>query len=166
MSYLYQNPLIIVAILTILLSPFVLKLASNQGKKTKQNLKYFFIFILLTQILLGFFNWETLKEVGRSGFDLSLAYPDSFLGVFFIISLLQITLLLLNKSFNTTVAVLNFINSVLIFAGMIRISNFLEFQAVSFASVGAVFLVLTGNVIALIFINKDKNIFKKYPFLR
>ena len=31
MSYLYQNPLILVVIVTVLLSPFVLKLASNQN---------------------------------------------------------------------------------------------------------------------------------------
>ena len=41
---------------------------------------------------------------------------------------------------------------------MIRVSAVLGFQAVSFASVGTVFLMLIGNVIALVFINKDKNI--------
>jgi len=160
-SYLSQNPLILVAILTILLSPVILKLASNQNKKAKHNLKTLFILVLSAQILLGFLNWENFTA-GRSGFELSLAYPDSFLGLFFIISLLQITLLLLNKSFNTTVAVLNFINSVLIFAGMIRLSNSLSFQAVSLSSIGTIFLVLIGNVIGLILINKDKNLLKKY----
>lgn len=154
---------VIILVAVLVISPFVLKLASKQNKGTKQNLKAVFIFIILAQILLGFLNWENFSS-GRSGFELSLAYPDSFLGPFFIISLLQITLLLLNKLFNTAVAVLNFINTVLIFAGMIRISSSLGYQAVSFASVGAVFLVLIGNVIALAFINKDKKLLKKYPF--
>lgn len=158
----FSYTFILVAILII--SPFILTLAAKQDKKAKHNLKYIFLTILSSQILLGFLNWENFQGTGRSGFNLSLAYPDSFLGLFFIISLLQITLLLLNKSFNTAVAVLNFINSVLIFAGMIRISSSLGYQAVSFASVGAVFLVLVGNVVALIFINKDKNLLKKYPW--
>jgi len=148
----------------LVLSPFILTLASSQNKKSRNNLRLIFIGLLATQILAGFLNWETFKGTGRSGFELSLAYPDSFLGLFFITSLLQIILLLFNKSFKTTVVVLNFINSVLIFAGMIRISSSLSYQTVSFASVGAVFLVLVGNVIALVFINKDKNLLKKYPW--
>lgn len=162
MSYFYQNPLILVAVLTIVLSPFILKLASGQDKKTKNNLRFVFLLILALQASSGFLNWETFTPTGRSGFELSLTYPGSFLGLFFIISLLQISLLFLNKSFNTLVVVLNFINSFVIFAGMIRISNFLNYQAVSFASVGAVFLALIGNVAGLSFINKDKNLLKKY----
>lgn len=161
-SYFYQNPLILVAILTIAFSPFVLKLASNQGKKTKQNLRSIFIFILSAQIILGFLNWETFKGTGRSGFDLSLAYPGSMLGLFFILSVAQIILLLVSKTFNVLVVVLNFISSVTIFMGMIRLSSILSFQAVSLSSIGAVFLVLTGNVVGLTFINKDSNLLKKY----
>lgn len=161
MTYLFQNPLIIVAILTLLLSPFILAIASNQNKEIKKNLKLAFIFILFAQVLLGFLNWEN-NSLGRSGFELSLTYPNSFLGLFFIMPLTQIILLLLNKSFNTLIVVLNFINSVLIFITMIRLSNILGFQAVSFASIGAVFLVLFGNVIGLNFINKDRNLLKKY----
>lgn len=161
MSYFYKNPLIIVAILTILLSPFILKLASNQKKETKKRLRIIFLSILCAQIVLGFLNWENFTT-GRSGFELSLTYPDSFLGLFFIVSLVQIILLLLNKSLNILVVILSFINSILIFIGMIRLSNILGFQAVSFASIGVVFLVLTGNIVGLAFINKDKNLLKKY----
>lgn len=156
-------PYLIIIVVVLITSPFILKLAQSQKKEAKRNLKNIFLFVLTTQVILVFFNWENFQGTGRSGFDLSLTYPDSFLGLFFIISLLQITLLLLNKPFNTAVTVLNFINSALIFAGMIRISSFLGYQAISFASVGAVFLVLVGNVIALVFINKDKNLLKKYP---
>lgn len=161
MSYFSPNPLIIVVILTILLSPFVLVFASKQNKKIKQNLKLIYIFILSSQILLGFFNWENFSK-GRSGFELSLTYPNSFLGFFFIISAIQIILLILNKTFDTFVVTLNFFNTILIFIGMIRLSNILGFQAASFASISTVFLVLFGNIIALAYINKDKNLLKKY----
>ena len=149
-----------ILIVVFILTPFVLKLSAKQDLKSKTTLKTIFLMLLTFQILSGFFNWENFS-VGRSGFDLSLAYPDSFLGLFFIISLLQI-ILLHNKSFNTLVANLNFINSVFIFTGMIRISNSLGYQTFSFASVSAVFLVLFGNIITLAYINKDKNLLKKY----
>lgn len=152
---------VIILVAVLIISPFVLKLAINQSKKTKQNLKSFFILVLSAQILLGFLNWENFI-VGRSGFELALTYQTSLLGLFFIIALLQIIFLTISKSFNTIVVVLNFINSVLIFIGMIRLSNILGFQVVSFTSVGDVFLVLMGNIISLLYINKDKNLLKKY----
>lgn len=141
MTYLYQNPLIVVAILTILLSPFVLRLASNQDKKTKQTFKSFFILILSVQIILGFL---------------------TSLQLFLVVSTIQIILLLISKSFNTFVVILNFINSVLIFVEMGRLSNNLGHQIVSLPSIGAVFLVLIGNVVGLIYINNDANLLKKY----
>lgn len=152
--------LIILAVVLVA-SPFVLKLASNQDKKTKQVLRSFFILIILAQILLGFLNWENFS-VGRSGFELAFIYPSSLLGLFFVTAIFQVIFLIIGKSFNTLVVILNFINSVLIFMGMIRLSNILGFQAVSFAAIGAVFLVLIGNIVALAFINKDKNLLKKY----
>lgn len=152
---------IIILAAVLVISPFVLTLASSQGKKTKKQLKFIFLAILSAQILLGFLNWENFS-VGRSGLEFSLAYPDSLLGLFFIIALLQVIFLVIGKSLNTVVVVLNFINSFLIFMGMIRLSNLLGFQAVSFAAIGAVFLVLTGNVVGLAFINKDQNLLKKY----
>lgn len=141
MSYFNQNPLILVGILTILLAPFILKLASNQSKKNKQNLKSLFIFILFTQIILGFF------------VDVNF---------FLVISFLQIILLIINKSFNILVVILNFINSVVIFMEMINMSNKVGYQIFSIPAIGAVFLVLIGNVLGLVFINKDKNLLKKY----
>lgn len=157
-----EYTLILIAVL--ILSPFILSFASNQKKAAKLNLKLFFILILASQIILGFLNWENFSSTGRSGFGLSFSYPISFLGLFFIVTLIQIVLLQIGKSFNTLIVVLNFINSILFFAAMIRLSNILGFQAVSFASIGAVFLVLTGNVTGLAFINKDKNLLAKYPF--
>ena len=154
---------VIILAAVLVISPFVLKFASKQDQKTKQQLKFVFLILLAAQIILGFFNWENFTS-GRNGFDLSLAYPNSLLGLFFITSFIQIILLTINKSFNTLVAVLNFINTVLIFTGMIRLSSILGFQAVSLSSIGTVFLVLFGNVVALAFINKDQNLLKKYPF--
>lgn len=154
---------VIILAAVLIISPFVLKIASSQKKETKQQLKFILLFILSAQILLGFLNWENFS-MGRTGFELAMIYPSSLLGLFFIVSLLQLILLIINQSFNTAAVVLNFINSILIFAGMILLSNILRFQAVSFASIGAVFLVLIGNVVALVFINKDKNLLKKYHF--
>ncbi|MDO8570191.1 MAG: hypothetical protein Q7R97_01230 [Candidatus Daviesbacteria bacterium] len=158
MDYTY----IIILAVVLVISPFVLKLATNQGKKAKQSLRSVFILIIFAQILLGFLNWETFKGMGRNGFELSLTYPDSFLGLFFIISIIQIFLLLINKSFTTLVVVLNFLNTFLIFVGMIRLSNILGYQVASLVSIGTVFLVLIGNVVGLVLINKDKNLLKKY----
>lgn len=155
----------IILVFVLLLSPFVLKLASKQDKKSKFRLKVVFISILIFQLISGFFNWENFSR-GRSGIELALTYPNSLLGLFFIISAVQILVLLISKSFNTPVVVLNFINSILFFAGLIRLSSILGFQAVSLASIGAVFLVLLGNVLGLVWINKDKNLLKKYPFIK
>lgn len=161
LELLLSNPYPAVLTLTLLLSPSVLNLASSQAKETKQQLKFIFIIILFAQIILGFLNWENFT-IGRSGFWLALSYQSSFLGLFFITSVTQIALLTLNKSFNNLAIVLNFINSALIFVYLIRLSNFLGFQAVSFASIGSVFLVLIGNVVGLAYINKDKSLLRKY----
>lgn len=141
MSYIFQNPLILVTILTLLLSPFVLRLALNQRKETKQNLKSVFILILSIQIVLGFL----------TGIQL-----------FLVVSTIQIILLLTSKSFNTTVIVLNFINSMVIFMEMINMSKEAGYQIFSLPAIGAVFMVLIGNVFGLVYINKDKNLMKKY----
>lgn len=151
MDYTY----IVILVVVLLVSPFVLKLSANQGKETKQKLKSFFILILCAQVILGFFG----------GIKLSLIYPNSLLGLFFIVSVMQILLLLISKSFNTLVVVLNFLNTFLIFIGMIRVSNILGYQVADLASIGTVFMVLIGNVIGLVFINKDKNLLKKYSKL-
>lgn len=144
---------VIILVTVLIIAPFVLKLASSQKKETKQQLKFILLFMLSAQIALGFLSWENFTP------------PNFLLGFFFIISAFQVILLITNKSFNTLVVVLNFINTILIFGGMIRLSNMLGYQVVRLPSIGAVFLVLVGNVVGLAFINKDKNILKKYPFL-
>lgn len=132
---------VVILIAVLLISPFILKLASSQDKKTKYNLRIIFLTFLTIQIILGFFGG---------------------LQLFLVISTIQIILLLVSKSFNTAVVFLNFINSVLIFVEMIRLSNSLGYQVISLPAIGAVFLVLFGNIIGLAFINKDKNLLKKY----
>ncbi|MBI2338419.1 hypothetical protein HYU95_04515 [Candidatus Daviesbacteria bacterium] len=154
---------LIILAAVLLVSPFVLKIASSQKKESKKQLKFIFIFILSAQILLGFFNWENFS-VGRSGFELTLDYLQSFLGLFFIVTAVQIVLVLLKQKCHTLAVLLNFINTIIIFAGMIRLGQITGIQLVSFASIGAVFAVLIGNVIGLVFINRDKNLLKKYPF--
>lgn len=155
----------VLLVLVLVISPFILLLASKQNKKSKAKLRFLLLAILSAQLFLGFFNWENFTS-GRSGFNLALAYPNSLVGLFFIVSLIEVILLLISKSFNTLVVVLNFANAVVIFLGMIRLSDILGFQAVSLVSIAAVFLVLLGNVVALAYINKDKNLLKKYPFAK
>lgn len=132
---------IVILAIVLLISPFVLKVASKQDKKTKQNLKFWFLIILSAQIILGFL---------------------SGLQLFLVISIIQIILLLISKSFNTIVVVLNFINSVIIFMEMINMSKEAGYQIFSLPAIGAVFLVLIGNVLSLAYINKDANLLKKY----
>lgn len=147
---------------TLLISLLVISLASKQGKKNKNRIKNVLLLILICQIILGFFNWENFST-GKSGFRLSLSHPNSLLGLLFVVTAIQILLLLKNKSLNTAVT-LNFVNTVLIFIAMARLSTILGYQAVSPASMGTAFLILLGNIIGLIFINKDKYLQKKYPF--
>lgn len=154
---------LIILIAVLFISPFVLKLASNQKKETKQQLKWILLFILSAQILLGFLKWTKTGIFLRSGFEIANSFPGSLLVLFFIISALQILLILLNtERTNLLAAILNFINTVLIFVAMIRLSNILGYQVVNIAPVSTVFLVLIGNIFALVFINKDKNLLKKY----
>ena len=146
----------------LVISPFVLRLASKQDKKSKTKAKTIFLSILILQLILGFLNWENF-EIGRSGVSLAISYPGSLLWLFFVISAVQILLVSLNTKFTNLYAViLNFINTVALFAGLIRVSQILGFQAVSFASIATVFLVLIGNISGLVYINKDRNLLTKY----
>ena len=142
LELLFSNPYPAILVLTILLSPFILSLASNQGKKAKQSFKLLFISILSFQIFLGYLNWENIP------------YHSLYLGLFFFISILQVALLLKNESFNSATVILNFANTILIFTGMFEVSKILGYQVVSLPSIGSVFLVLLGNVVGLVFINK------------
>lgn len=142
---------ILIMVFVLILSPFVLKIALSQKKETKKQLRNILLFILFVQVILGFLNWKSFGTVG--------------LGLFLIISVCQLLMLILNK-YSKLIVSLNFINSVLIFVAMIKLSNQLGYQVTSFESIGSVFLVLFGNVVGLAFINKDKNLLAKYPFLK
>ena len=142
---------ILIMVFVLILSPFVLKIALSQKKETKKQLINNLLFILFVQVILCFLNWKSFGTVG--------------LGLFLIISVCQLLMLILNK-YSKLIVSLNFINSVLIFVAMIKLSNQLGYQVTSFESIGSVFLVLFGNVVGLAFINKDKNLLAKYPFLK
>lgn len=153
----------VIIIAVLLLSPFILKIATSQNKKTKYNLRIILLVLLGLQLLAGFLNWEVLKGFGRSGFELSLTFPSSYLWLFFAISFIQFLLLVIKKpALDITSVILNFINTAIFFAGMIMLSNLLGRQVVSFASISTIFAVLIGNVAGLMLINKDNNLFKKY----
>lgn len=147
----------------LLVSPFILKIASSQNKKGKDNLRIIFLSLLAVQVISGLFNWETFQGTGKSGLELALAYPNSYLWIFFAVSVVQFLLLTTKKPiFYTVSVVLNFVNTIMFFAGMIILSNILGKQIVSFVSIGVIFVVLIGNVVGLTLINKDRNLFKKY----
>ncbi|MDO8573511.1 MAG: hypothetical protein Q7R77_02045 [Candidatus Daviesbacteria bacterium] len=134
---------VIILVAVLIISPFVLRLASKQGKDIKRNLRYLFILMLSAQIFLGFL----------SGLNL---------GIFLVITAAQIVLLILNRKFYTLVVILNFINTVVFFYSMIRLGQTTGIQDTSFTSIGTAFIVLIENVVGLILINKDKNLLKKY----
>jgi len=146
-------------------------LAEKQDKKTKTDPKNVFLFLLVAQIILGFGNWESLTGAGRNGWQLAADFPSSFLWLFFGITAIQIILLL--QSFfaaQTLVVFLNFLNTVAFFIAISRLSWALNFQAVSLASIAAIFTALIGNVIGLVLINKEgrlrlKPLTKKQKFI-
>lgn len=154
---------VVILIGVLLISPFVLKIASSQNKKTKYNLRVIFLALLTSQLLSGLLNWETFSGPGRSGFEFALAYPSSYLWLFFVISFVQLLFLIIKKSnLDTVSVVVNFINTIVFFAGMIILSNILGKQTVSLTSIGVIFLVLIGNVVGLMLINKDSRLLRKY----
>lgn len=132
---------VIILAAILIISPFVLNLASKQNQKTKQRLKFVFLSILIAEIILGF--WGGFK-----------------VWLFFAVSAIQILLILRCKF--TLAVVLNFINTLVFFIGMIRVGQITGIQDSSLTNITVAFLLLIGNVVGLIFINKDKDLLKKY----
>ena len=105
-----MSPLILVLIVTLAVSPFILQLAARQNSKTKQKLKQIFLLLLIFQLLLGTLGWESLPFSGRTGFELAFAYPNAFLWLFFVITIVQIALLTSQKhTAHVVAASLNFL---------------------------------------------------------
>lgn len=155
----------VILVLVALLSPLLISLASKQGKKHKNRLLHLCLLILTSQILLGFFNWETFEGPGRTGFGLARAFPNSLLWTFFAVSAIQIVFLLSGKySLKTTAVAINFGNSILFFLGLIKTSNIIGTQMFSIPTVTCAFLVLIGNVVGLILINNDRKLISKLPW--
>ncbi|MBI2021538.1 hypothetical protein HYS93_01495 [Candidatus Daviesbacteria bacterium] len=155
------NPYLLILVVVFLLTPFVLLLASKQSKKVKQRIRLVWVALLFSQLLLGFLGWERLLLDGRNGFELALTYPESLLYIFFLINLFQLPPLIFNHFLNLVV-LLNFINTFIIFLSMIKLSSLVGSSVVSLANIGLVFLVLIGNVLGLILINKDRKLLNKY----
>ena len=154
-----MSPIILVLIVTLAVSPFILQLAARQNPKTKQKLRQIFLLLLILQLFLGLLGWEILPFSGITGFELALTYPNTFLWLFFIITIAQITLLISDRRrAHIAAAFLNFLNTLIIFASLIIISKILARQIVSLASISTVFLNLTANVVSLALVNKDKNL--------
>jgi len=132
-------PYTLVLVAVLLISPFAIMLAQKQDKKTKSRLKHIFLFLLLAQIILASASWQILL-------------------LFLAISLLQFFLLL--KKPSPAVVVLNFINTFVLFITMARLSRPIGNLA-NLAAIAAAFLVLTGNVVGLLLINKEKRLHLK-----
>lgn len=157
--------LIIVLLMVLIVSPVILKIAAKQDKNTKNKLRFVFQVLLLGELASGLLNWENLAGDGRSGFEFAIAYPASYLWVFFVIALVQIILLIFEKPVASAIAAaLSFANTIMFFVGIILISGFVGRQVVGFANIAAIFLVLIGNVVGLVLANKDKNLLAKWPY--
>src|SRR3990167_5474024 len=139
------------------LSPLAITVAARTDKKTKRILRFSLLALLTIQIASGFFNWEGFLPGGRSGFALAAAYPGSLLGLFFVIPFVQASLLLLRKQWaNVTIAVLNFVNTIVFFTGVISLEKIQAVEVFSYFSLSAIFALLIGNVVSLLLANRDK----------
>ena len=151
----------IILLVVLILGPLILTLANKQDSRTKRNLKIGFFILLLLELTSGFFNWESFSGTGQSGFALTLDYPSSLLGLFFAIVLIQMILLFIPKrTAHLAAVVLNFINTAVFFVGVISVSGLIGKQVVSLWSIGVIFAVLIGNVVGLVWINKDNTLTK------
>ena len=156
---------ILILPLTLILSPFILILASRQDKSTKSKIRLILLAFLILELLLGFLNWESLAKEGRSGYQLALSYRWSFLFLFFVLTLFQAIILTFGRRFLDILAtIVNFANTIVLFIALILLSNILGYQAVSWANLGTIFLVLFANIAGLVLINKDSNLLSKFPW--
>ena len=150
---------LIIIVGVLILSPFAIAAATRTDKKTKQILRFSLFVLLVIQIVTGFFNWESSATTNRSGIALAAAYPSSLLGLFFIIPFFQAGLLLLRKHWAlVTTVVLNFVNTVVFFIGVVSLEKIRGIEVFSYFALGAIFAVLVGNVVALLLVNRDKNL--------
>lgn len=128
---------ILILIATITISPFVIILAQKQDKKTKSRLKNIFLLVLVAQIILSLLNWRPLS-------------------LFLFISLIQILLLTRKTQAQIPVVLLNFINTFVFWAIMIRLDQKSISDPSNLAGIAIAFIVLIGNLIGLLLINKEK----------
>ena len=150
---------LIIIIGILVFSPLAIIIAARTDKKTKRILRFSLLALLIIQIVSGFVNWESSSALGRSGIALAAAYPSSLLGLFFIISFVQAGLLLLREHWAlVTITVLNFVNTVVFFIGVISLEKIRGIEVFSYFALGAVFAVLIGNVVSLLLVNRDKNL--------
>jgi len=156
---------IIVIAVVALVTPLALRIASKQDRDSKNKLRAILWVLLLGEFLSGLLDWETFDGAGRSGLKLALTYPSTFLWMFFVVAFVQIILLSFRRpTIYATVATLNFVNTIIVFIGMIMVSNIIGRQIVSPAGIAAIFLALIGNVVGLLLANKDKNLIAKSPY--
>jgi len=140
-------PYTLILVAVSILSPFAITLAQKQDKKTKSRLKHIFLLLLIGQVSLGLLNWNALW-------------------LFLIISLLQIFLLIRKTPAETPIVVLNFINTFVFFLTMIRLDQRQISDSTNLTGIAIVFVILIGNVIGLLLINKEKKLRPIKPLSR
>lgn len=134
-----MTPYTLILIATLIISPFAIGLAQKQNKRTKSRLKNIFLLLLVAQITLGMLNWKTLS-------------------LFLIISLVQIFLLTRKTPAQTPVVLLNFINIFVFWAIMIRLGQRPISDPINLAGIAIAFIILIGNIVGLLLINREKGL--------
>ncbi|MBI2310346.1 hypothetical protein HYU90_00765 [Candidatus Collierbacteria bacterium] len=132
-----MTPYTLILVVTLIISPFAIILAQKQDKRTKSRLRSTLLLLLIGQTLLGLLNWKTLL-------------------LFLAISLLQIFLLTKKTRAETPTVFLNFINTFVFWAIMIRLDQKPISDPANLAGIAIAFIVLIGNLVGLLLINKDK----------
>lgn len=142
-----MTPYTLILIATLIISPLAVTLAQKQDKKTKSRLKNIFLLILISQLILGLPSWKALS-------------------LFLIISLAQIFLLIRKTPPQAPVVLLNFINTFVFWATMIRLEQKPINNSPNLIGIAIAFIVLTGNLIGLLLINRDKRLMLPKPISR
>lgn len=142
-----MNPYTLILAAILIISPFAIGLAQKQDKGTKSRLKNIFLLILVSQLILGLLSWKALS-------------------LFLLISLIQIFLLTRKISHQTPVVLLSFINTLVFWTTMIRLDQNQISNSTNLVGIAIAFIILLGNVIGLLLINRDKRLMLPKPISR
>lgn len=132
-----MTPYTLILVVVLAISPWVLKLAEKQDKKTKSRLKNIFLLLLIGQTLLGLPSWKLLP-------------------LFLTISTFQIFLVV--RKIPLPAVLLSFVNTVIFFFTLIRLDRGPIENSANLTYIAIAFIVLIGNVVGLLLANKEKKL--------